>query len=159
MMVEETVKAYIAGIIDADGSIGIYRAGMNYFAKVTVTMAEIEAVDLIHEMYGGTIHVRPQVGDRRVMKVLSLAYNRARIVLEDILPYLRVKRQQAVLAIEVHKTVSKERRRELAEQITKLNRPVQLQRLSEAASMKVDEATVRSPWEHGETSRNDSSPT
>jgi hypothetical protein len=172
-MVEETVKAYTAGIVDADGSIGIYLIkNQGYYPKVTVTMAESGGIDLIQTSFEGSIRqLRPNTSGGRPMIILTYPYVRAYNLLQAILPYMRVRHEQAKLVVEFWETArgfkgqktSPERRarqEELARRVSMLNRPGQLQRLSEGAlEESSSEATVRTLWEHSEVDRNDQPPT
>lgn len=144
-MIDETVKAYTAGIVDADGSIGIYLVNKtSYYPKVTVTMVEAGAIDLIQSSFEGAIRqLRPGTGNGRPMIILTFPYVRAYDLLQVILPYMRVKDKQARLVIEFWETARgskgqkllperRVRQENLAQQVSMLNRPGQLQRLSEA---------------------------
>lgn len=158
------LKAYIAGIIDGEGCIGIYchrNSGNGYrshYLVVTVNMTRPEALQLIHQHYGGTYRQqdRPEGKPRIVWAIRNWA---AQQFLREILPYLTVKELQARLAIdymtETHSRKLPARkgwssgREAIPEQIWELRelyrqamfslnsgQSVQLQRLSEGAHSK-----------------------
>jgi hypothetical protein len=98
--VREHEVAYCAGLVDGEGTIGINRmrkaSSGKYYSRlhVKVTMLDPEGVDALYETFGGSL------------KQYSNGYftwylfgTKAADVIEELLPYLRVKRQQATLAI------------------------------------------------------------
>lgn len=113
MDLEPTLLAYAAGVIDSDGYIGIKRNdyGMRvrgdatqpvYSARVVVKQVTPQAVTLLHELFGGSL--LPAKASLRKGRPLfswdihSAAAGRA---CRAILPYLRIKREQASNAVEV----------------------------------------------------------
>jgi hypothetical protein len=111
-MVTEAEKAYLAGIIDADGCIGGAALqdkrpgrGPGVMFTVFISMADREAVELACALYGG--HIRTTKDPRPNRKPMHTwqAYGGigARF-LQDILPYLRVKKEQAKVFIEARAT-------------------------------------------------------
>lgn len=106
--------AYAAGVIDSDGSIGIQRetwpirlgraTQATYSERVTIRQVEPEAVDLIHEAFGGSRHVIPPSAKRKASQPLQcvvLADRKASTLLRALLPYLRIKRGQAELCLQL----------------------------------------------------------
>ena len=96
-----TNLAYAAGVIDSDGYIGVKR-GVSYAARVIVKQVQPQAVDLLHELFGGYRSTAPPAAERGrqllTWEVHSAAAGRA---CEALLPYLRIKRAQAENAIAV----------------------------------------------------------
>ena len=108
------VLAYAAGVIDSDGSIGIQRETWpirlgratqpTFSERVTIRQIEPEAVDLIHQTFGGSRHViRPteRRKDSQPLQCVVLADRKASTLLAALLPYLRIKRGQAKLCLEL----------------------------------------------------------
>lgn len=95
--------AYMAGFLDADGcfSISFGRNGAYFGIHVIVVQKNDIVVREIHDMYGGTINVTKR-GDRRYFR-WSVSGKVARIVIEDCLPYLIDKVDQAKLCLEALK--------------------------------------------------------
>lgn len=105
--------AYLAGVIDSDGSIGISRRnnvqnthGYTYRGTVQLTWKKDEGtlkfVQMLKDMYGG------YVGEHRggfANKTLTVRYSAdgkgAETIAKDTLPYLRLKKKQAELVIEM----------------------------------------------------------
>ena len=112
----QTHWAYIAGIMDADGCFMITRHkrktqrkdyphkvdnwSWTYLPAVKVTMVESEAIDLLHkEMKLGTVTTdgaRPNRPNSRPIHQWGIR-NRKQIIpfLENVIPYLRVKKHRA----------------------------------------------------------------
>jgi len=101
------VLAYLAGIIDADGCIRVSkdrptrdRVTPGYHARVHVRMVERAAVDLLGATFGGSIWThRPTAPRGRKLNVWDVSDVQAQRALEQLLPYLRIKRPQAENAL------------------------------------------------------------
>ncbi len=117
--------AYAAGVIDSDGSIGILRethamrhqrAGQPTFSeRVTIRQIEPEAVDLLHEFFGGCRSVIAGKRDnQQPLQSLQFVDRQAARLLGEILPYLRIKRRQAELCLELRQLKEESRRARFA---------------------------------------------
>lgn len=115
--------AYLAGVIDSDGYIGVRRdtyamrvrgdAGQAiYQARITVRQVDHKAIDLMVFYFGGTRY--PQASQAANGKtfdcweVCSAAVGR---VLPHLMPFLRIKREHALNALEVCRLNSDPNRR------------------------------------------------
>lgn len=111
MALEPTDLAYAAGVIDGEGCIQIHRSRNNrngrsyYGGHVSVFMCDRQATDLLHAMFGGSlIHIgsrshRPAC--RPGVKWVKAGRGSADVC-RVLLPYLRVKREQASLVVEYY---------------------------------------------------------
>lgn len=102
---DSTDKAYMAGIFDGEGSVGIYLVkggkGYSYHAlKATVSMVEPVAVTMLHEAYGGGLFLQDVKANSRTRLNFNVHGQNCVDMLIDLSPYLRVKRPQADVAIE-----------------------------------------------------------
>lgn len=123
------ILAYAAGVIDSDGSIGIQRETYamrvlgtatqpTYSERVTIRQLEPEAVDLIHEYFGGSRGVaapskkpkRKPKWKRQPLQSLALGDRKATALLSAVFPYLRIKRRQAELCLEMRRLKDESRR-------------------------------------------------
>ena|SRR3989304_2829969 len=89
--------AYIAGFIDGEGSIGTIKHHSNNRSPfVQVTQKDVQVLHYIQGIYGGRIilnkHTRCHILEFR-------KYDLIERILEDTLPYLRVKEKQAILTL------------------------------------------------------------
>jgi hypothetical protein len=107
--VTATLHAYMAGIIDADGTIGVKRRTegglIRYSECVCVRQVEPEAVDLLHEHFGGYRFVtRPTMPNRRELQGWEVTNRRAAECLAVLEPYLRIKVEQARVCLILSRT-------------------------------------------------------
>lgn len=113
--------AYLAGIIDADGTIGIKRSTYAmrvrgdasqpiYSERVAVRQVEPDAVDLLHNLFGGYRGVtKPYAIRGRPLQSWQATDLRAVACITAIRPYLRIKTAQAdnVIALRAIKEASR----------------------------------------------------
>jgi len=101
--------AYAAGIIDGEGSIGAYtkdkqgRGGL--CLQLSVANTDIRMLVFLSELWGGSVSTLSRKEIRRQLYEWRRVGQDCGNVLEDVLPYLIVKREQAELAIEFARTV------------------------------------------------------
>jgi hypothetical protein len=117
MELTPTDLAYAAGVIDSDGYIGVqhsdYRVRVRkdsqtptYSARIIVKQVEPQAVDLLRAMWGGYRGVQgPSAKRGRPLHAWEVHSAGAGRALEAMLPYLRIKREQAKNALEVCRLV------------------------------------------------------
>lgn len=102
---DTTTAAYLAGIIDADGSVGIYitKSGTSYRShalQVTLAMTVPDAVYLMAAETGSPAVHKSQRENSKLQYAVVIRSDRASVFLQQIVPYMRVKREQALLGIE-----------------------------------------------------------
>jgi len=104
-MNEPTTLAYLAGVMDSDGYIGVgkKKAGKwaaNYQPRVQVKQVDTEATDLFRETFGGHLYRHEPSAERgRPLWCWQVHSAACRPVLETLLPYLRIKRNRAENAL------------------------------------------------------------
>ncbi len=115
--------AYAAGVVDSDGYIGVHRntyakrtgaaSQAVYVPRVQVKQVTPQAVDLLHKLFGGSrFGGKPTATRGRPLLVWQVHSAAAGRVCEALLPYLRIKREQALNAIELGRlNASGQRRR------------------------------------------------
>lgn len=134
-MLSEVDKSYLAGIMDGEGTITVWKSDRydHRVLCVAVVMTKRHAVDMLHVEYGGCLKLyaskKPEWADKWRWQVKS---RKAQRVLEELLPYLRVKRTQALLGVALASSFThiggrctpeqRELQRSLHEQIQVLNR-------------------------------------
>ena len=115
----ETFKAWVAGFIDGEGSITVYRYNKTckkgrlthppYFGlKFFVGCSDLTAIEKIRNGFGyGYINTQKRKNIKgkilKTMYILQFSSNQAKKVLKEILPYLVTKRWQAGLALQFPK--------------------------------------------------------
>ena len=100
--------AYIAGVLDSDGYIGLARQRENrrknrtesYSPRVVVTQCQIGAVELIHSVFGGRKYELEKGENHKTLHAVCIN-DRKHIteILTVVAPYLRIKKRQAELVL------------------------------------------------------------
>jgi len=108
---EPTQLSYIAGIIDGEGSISIIRqvhtahsAYYSYFGRVQVGMTDKIIPAWLQAEFGGELHLRkPSNPNWKERWDWTVNCQKALDFLEQVLPYLKIKKGQAELVVEFQK--------------------------------------------------------
>ena len=107
---KEIDLAYVAGIIDGEGCIGLYSNTHKYLNKhreirprycltVTVCNTNEELIKWFHSLFGGHLHYRKSKEEKwKPQWECKLSANKALDFLKLIYPYLRLKKPQAEIA-------------------------------------------------------------
>jgi hypothetical protein len=100
----QATLCYIAGIIDGEGWIGIHKAkpyaknkdkNYVYSARIGVGMVTKEILVLLQECFGGNMHEECVPGRRSIWRWQVTGRMMIYKILEELTPYLIVKRKQA----------------------------------------------------------------
>ena len=106
---QQTVLAYLAGIIDGEGCIRIAKADSKRFsshnANVNCGMTHPDAIELLHQTFGGSIRwTQPTCKNASPCKPLRYWYasgtDSVARVLRVLYPYLRTKKKQAAIVLD-----------------------------------------------------------
>lgn len=113
-ILSEMDKAYLAGFIDGEGSIGIHctrhknsSQSPTHVARLNITQADMEFLGELRSSLGGVLVKKPPHPTWQEQGVLEWRGLQARLLLEAILPYLRIKKLQAEGAIELERSKRK----------------------------------------------------
>ena len=101
--------SYLAGMFDGEGCISISHGAKSWNLSCYVTMAGEYIPRLFQFHFGGSIHHRkhnPAKVQWHDYYKWQIAANKAATFLEELLPYLRLKRPQAELAIKFQRRIS-----------------------------------------------------
>lgn len=115
--------AYCAGVIDSDGTIGVKRSTYAirvtkdskqpaYSERICVKQVTPEAVELLASIFGGTRYKASPQGRGKPLHVWQITDQKAARCLVAIIPFLRIKAEQArnCLALRGDKDASKAQR-------------------------------------------------
>ena len=112
--------AYIAGIVDGEGSVGVHGRSparpASYSIRIGVIMTSPIPPKLCYEVFGGTLEM-----EKRTTKTGKFLYRwnvyctKAASVLERLLPYLRVKKAAAEDCIALTKFYKQGRQKRIPE--------------------------------------------
>lgn len=101
----KTLYAYVAGIVDGEGSVDIYKVNTpahnsRYAMRLIVGITEQWLPQFLKFNFGGSVNVRESnTPKHKDCWVWSVAAIKAAKVLRLILPYLQIKKPQAELAL------------------------------------------------------------
>ena len=108
---------YIAGIIDGEGCVSIYhqekKCGKIYFSynvRIMIGMTDDRVIKILQEQYGGSIWEQKQREGWKNSKTWYLTGKKVEGFLNDILPFLIIKKDQARLALELREHINKRKR-------------------------------------------------
>ena len=92
---------YLAGLFDGEGTISLGRRGRGVGLKVMVEMTDREGVDAFAQCFGGKTKILARrTKGRRIIYRWTATGQSASGPLRRLLPYLRVKHEQAQVALE-----------------------------------------------------------
>ena len=107
-LLSKTELAYIAGIIDGEGSISLVPSklkranGRSIFPLVRIANTNFGLIDWLGHRLAGGRHYTDQVSERRKpVAHIGWASNEAVLLLKAVLPYLVIKKPHAELVIEL----------------------------------------------------------
>ena len=100
--------SYAAGIIDGEGCISLHRANdseykakCSYALHVAVSMTDMVVPAWLYLNFGGSLcHYKGRTPNRKDTHMWTVAAENARRFLIDVLPYLKLKKPQAEIAVE-----------------------------------------------------------
>ena len=106
---KKEMLAYFAGYLDADGSIGIFKhksksckRGYAFELIVQVSGVKKKSVQLFHCNFGGSLgsYKNKVVKNKQKIWIWAICARKALFFLEQIYPYLILKKPQATIAVE-----------------------------------------------------------
>lgn len=103
---KDILYAYMAGFVDADGSIGISAVSKakQYVSKITVTNCNKKVVELFKDEFGGKVRCRTWKNKNwKPGYEWSYTAVKAQNIITLLLPYLRIKKKQALLVLRLGK--------------------------------------------------------
>lgn len=130
----QTDLAYLAGLIDGEGtiscSINTTLNGHSALQKqLSIFNTNITLISWITSRFGGMVHSRTRSTKWKEEHQVKWSATEASVILELVLPYLVIKKEQAEIFIALHKTKANsisiethEYRKRLCDRIQELNR-------------------------------------
>jgi len=121
---DEEARQYIAGLFDAEGYVGVSERNRgSMYLRVEIGNRCLKLLEWLKSIYGGSIY-----WSRRAY-VFELVSFGAKRLLDDVLPYLHVKKERAKIALEYQSITKKgrqdyailKRRKKLARLLKELN--------------------------------------
>lgn len=105
MLRGKVLLAYVAGIIDGEGCIGIktngsQKTGAKFVIRVSIGHTSEWLISMIHMQFGGSLYLKYAGSEHhKPAWGWELSSRKAESFLKLILPYLQIKRPQAELAL------------------------------------------------------------
>lgn len=101
----ETQKAYIAGVIDGEGCICLYKSNSRHILCVSFTSTDKRLIAYLSKLLDWNFaYTKPKNRIWKTSYRLQAMDSRSERALKDILPYLIIKREQAELALRFRET-------------------------------------------------------
>lgn len=91
--------AYVAGIVDGEGWIGISKNNTSFTTRVSVVNTNLDLLNWLVDHFGGSIYHYPKRPRCKQYARWYVSSIQAVEFLSDILSYLKVKKTQAKIAI------------------------------------------------------------
>ena len=105
---DEDTHAYVAGLVDGQGCLAVRNHHQHYWqATLEIGMASkaLPVLRLIHQIYGGSINLSRQGTDKWAAAFsVTIGGKNLLAMLEWISPYMQLKRQHALVIIDLLKT-------------------------------------------------------
>lgn len=107
---DAVTRAYFAGLVDGEGYIGIrtvhytHTNSTSLSLQITITNAVRLPLDEAADRWGGGVHSTERRPGRPVFRWYVPA-RAAAAFLREVSPYLRIKREQAEIALELQKSI------------------------------------------------------
>lgn len=105
---------YLAGLVDGEGCITItktksskYKRGIQYYSRLSIEMTSEHLINKLYTQFGGSFNRRKPQIKRKDIYVWSVYGENARLIIEQIKPYLIVKDNQASIIQEFQSLVNK----------------------------------------------------
>jgi len=110
-MIKNEVIAYLAGIADGEGYIGIkktkaqHRPGCKspvYQERLVIRMADKQAIELFKKTLGGWSYPEKQYSPKRRPCFVYEVQNKSAVaIIRALLPFLRIKKRQAIMVLKL----------------------------------------------------------
>jgi hypothetical protein len=118
LSVDRNDLAYLAGILDADGSFSIHcqfprgarkaRGNPTLLPMIQIKQVQLEAIALLAEIFGGSIRqVRASSKNGKSLFYWRVESQNAVVVTKALLPFMRLKKRQAELLVELQAEIDK----------------------------------------------------
>jgi hypothetical protein len=103
---ENLVMAYVAGLIDGDGSISLIReqrvSGAKYYPCIQLSNVFEDMIDFLHQTFGGSKKIKShQAHSKKIQYVWNVrGLESCSNLLEKVLPFLVLKKKQAKVLLD-----------------------------------------------------------
>mgnify|MGYP001573491374 CR=1 FL=1 len=95
--------SYIAGIFDGEGCVSIYKGKSGFRVQVSIEMRDPHAIKYIASILNIRVIKKERDDENHVMYCVQMNNTKSLKFLNMVYPYLRVKKEQAMVAIKMLK--------------------------------------------------------
>lgn len=114
---------YLAGFIDGEGCFNVTKCRTTIYVRLLIVNTNIDILKEIQQKYGGDINSRKNgKSNWKVFNTYRATGRAFRRILDDVYPYLIIKKAVATRSIQLMATKYRKRRLELKEVIQRLNK-------------------------------------
>jgi hypothetical protein len=100
MILSEIEKSYISGLIDGEGSIFMEKNEKRYNIIINCSNTNKKIIYWLYSIFGGHVYTRKSKGNHKESYIWRIRKEASTNFLNQISPYLRVKKKQANLVYE-----------------------------------------------------------
>lgn len=111
------IYAYMAGMIDGEGSFLVKKIGSTLQTRITVANTDKNVIDWMKETFGGCVWQQSVSGNRKPSYHYEMAGYAMRFHLLRLYPYFKIKKAHASLSLEFLKTIRPKNTLRLSESV------------------------------------------
>jgi len=113
---------WLAGFIDGEGCFNISRTRTTIFPRLLIANTNIEILEAIKEKYGGDITSRQLNENWKTFNLYRASWKTFRSILSDVLPYLNIKKDVAIMCNKIYETKDYNERLKIKEAVNVMNK-------------------------------------
>lgn len=122
---ERKAWPYLAGLIDSEGSILIGKTNDGFYSKIKVVNTDKRLMQWLVQNFGNVFHkYEDSRGDRKAIYTWQCYAHQQESLLLGVLPYLLIKKHQALTCLEFRRTESLEEKEKLLSIMSDLNQRI-----------------------------------
>lgn len=119
----EITNQWLAGFIDGEGCFNVTRTRTNIFPRLLIVNTNIDILYSIKEKYGGDISSSRNGKDNwKTFNCYRASWKSFRKILQEVLPYLTIKKEVALICIKILETKDRVKREELRQIVKSMNK-------------------------------------
>ena len=115
-------KEWLAGFIDGEGCFNISRTRTTIFPRLLIANTNLEILEAIKEKYGGDISSRKLKDNWKTFNLYRASWKIFKNILNDVLPYLNIKKDVAILCSKIYETKDYNERLKIKEMVQQMNK-------------------------------------
>ena len=113
---------WLAGFIDGEGCFNVSRTRKTIFPRLLIANTNIEILEAIKEKYGGNITSRQLKSNWKTFNLYRASYKIFKNILNDVMPYLNIKKDVAIMCNKIHETKDYNERLKIKEAVNMMNK-------------------------------------